>query len=381
MSVRVVVAPAVLAWALDVTGADQEKLRDRFKIADWVEAKAQPTLKQLQDFAKATGIPFGYLLLQKPPDWRLPIPDFREGYDGPPSPSADLMAVLGQSQRRQEWYREYVLGLGAERLGFVGSAATMTTLEAAARIRAQLDFEVADRRGRGAETRKTLLRNFEELGGLTVATSMVDNNTHRLLDAKEFRGFSLVDDFAPLVFVNTNQTLNGQIFTLAHEYAHVWRGISGIGNASARDQGHSEIERWCNAVASEVLVPREDLVSRHARVAALPLTDALEALAREFRCGTLVILQALHRTGARPIEDFGVAYERELKRLQVLGGPQGKGGGDYYLTLPYRAGERFSRALIADTLEGKTPISEAMRLMAMKSTETFDRYARSLGVA
>lgn len=58
----------------------------------------------------------------------------------------------------------------------------------------------------------------------TVATSIVDNNTHRLLDPDEFRGFALVDDIAPLVFVNTQQTLIGQIFTLAHEYAQVWRG-------------------------------------------------------------------------------------------------------------------------------------------------------------
>lgn len=60
------------------------------------------------------------------------------------------------------------------------------------------------------------MRAFEDLGGLTVATSMVENNTHRLLDPEEFRGFTLVDGLAPLVFVNTRQTLNGQLFTLAH---------------------------------------------------------------------------------------------------------------------------------------------------------------------
>lgn len=115
------------------------------------------------------------------------------------------MAVIGQSQRRQEWYRDYALGLGAEPLAFVGSAAKMAPVEAASRIRAMLDFEVANRRGTWADTRKTLLRNFERLGGLTVATSMVDNNTHRLLDPDEFRGFALIDDIAPLVSVNAQQ--------------------------------------------------------------------------------------------------------------------------------------------------------------------------------
>lgn len=115
---------------------------------------------------------------------------------------------------------------------------------------------------------------------------MVDNNTRRPLDEKEFRGFALVDDIAPLIFVNTHQTLNGQIFTLAHEFAHVWRGASGIGSEDPRTEGQSEIERWCNAVASEVLVPRDDLAPRHANVATAALTEALDTLAHDFHCGT-----------------------------------------------------------------------------------------------
>lgn len=237
MTIRVDVAPAVLSWALDVTGADEEGLHRRFKVDKWLNAEARPTLKQLQDFARAAGVPFGYLLLPQPPAWSLPVPDFREGFESTPTPSANLVAVLGQSQRRQEWYRDYVLGLGSEPLEFVGSAASLEPIEAAERLRGALGFEVSARRGTWADTRKALLRSFEALGGLTVATSMVDNNTRRTLDENEFRGFALIDDIAPLVFVNTHQTLNGQIFTLAHEFAHVWRGASAIGNEDPPHRG------------------------------------------------------------------------------------------------------------------------------------------------
>lgn len=230
MTVRVTVAPSVLSWALDVTSADPANLRNRFKVDQWLTSDTRPTLKQLQEFARATGIAFGYFLLPQPPAWKLPMPDFREGFDGPPTPSANLIAVLSQSERRQDWYRDYVLGLGAEPLNFVGSAADLAPPEAAARMRATLDFEVHSRQGTWADTRKALLRAFEAIGGLTIATSMVGNNTRRPLDENEFRGFALVDDIAPLVFVNTHQTLNGQIFTLVHELAHVWLGTSGIGN-------------------------------------------------------------------------------------------------------------------------------------------------------
>ena len=380
MTIRVNVAPAVLSWALDVTGADQEGLHRRFKVDKWLNAEARPTLKQLQDFARAAGVPFGYLLLPLPPAWSLPVPDFREGFEGTPTPSANLIAVLGQSQRRQEWYRDYALGLGAERLEFVGSAADLDPIETAARIRRALDFEVSDRHGSWADTRKAMLKGFEALGGLTVATSMVDNNTRRSLDENEFRGFALVDDIAPLIFVNTHQTLNGQIFTLAHEFAHVWQGASGIGNEDPRTDGQSEIERWCNAVASEVLVPWADLESRHATVGSAPLTEAVDALAHDFRCGTLVVLQALHRTGVRRIDNYANAYDQEVARLRSLSAPS-EGGGDHYNNQPSRVGERLSRALIADALEGRTSIEEAMRLMSMKSPSTFDEYARRLGAA
>lgn len=381
MTVRVDVAPSVLAWVLGVTGADDEGLHRRFDIDKWLSAEIKPTLKQLQNFAKAAGVPFGYLLLPRPPVWTLPIPDFREGFEGAPTPSADLIAVISQSQRRQEWYRDYALGLGAQPLEFVGSAADLDPAAAADRIRAALHFEVSERHGTWSDTRKSLLRSFEDLGGLAVATSMVDNNTHRLLDENEFRGFALVDDVAPLVFVNTHQTLNGQIFTLAHEFAHVWRGVSGIGNEDLRFNAESGIEQWCSAVASEVLVPRNDLASLYPSVADEPLTEALDVLAHEFRCGTLVVLQALHRTGVRQINNYHAVYDAEVFRLRNLSEASQSNGGDHYNNQPFRIGERLSRALVSDALEGRTPITEAMRLLSMKSMSTFDEYARRLGAA
>ena len=176
----------MLSWALDVTGADEEGLHRRFKLDKWLAAEARPTLKQLQDFAKAAGVPFGYLLLPQPPAWSFPVPDFREGFEGSAAPSANLIAVLSQSQRRQEWYRDYVLSIGGEPLAFVGSAPDMPPAEAGAAIRNALDFQVSDSHGTWGDTRKALLRGFEALGGLTVATSMVENNTRRPLDETSF---------------------------------------------------------------------------------------------------------------------------------------------------------------------------------------------------
>lgn len=179
----------------------------------------------------------------------------------------------------------------------------------------RLQFQVSERRLDADANWKHLLLAFEALGGLTVATSMVGNNTHRLLDPDEFRGFALSDRLAPLVFVNSRQTKNAQLFTIAHEVAHIWRGNTGMSLDGPGRDDQSAVERWCNQVASQFLVPGEDLEQRHVAVSHLELTDQLERLARMFRRGTLVVLQALRRDALRDFVDFNAAYRMRSAAL------------------------------------------------------------------
>jgi hypothetical protein len=213
-----------------------------------------------------------------------------------------------------------------------------------------------------------------------VATSMVENITHRPLNEKEFRGFSLVDRLGPLVFVNTHQTLNGQIFTLSHEFAHIWLGRSGISLEDPKWEPQGEVEAWCNGVASEFLVPHDDLRQQYAKMRDLSLTQQLDGLASRYRCGTLVVLQALRRHNLRKFADFDAVYDDELTRLLELSKDKPSGGGDHYANQPFRIGERFSRAIVSDALNGRTPLSDAIRLTSLKSLSSFDTYASKLGV-
>lgn len=380
MTLRVDVSPEVLAWAAAQSGSNLDDLHTKFpRWEEWMSGDREPTVPQLEDVAQKTGVPFGYLLLREPPRIALPIPDFREGYGrAAVAPSSDLMAVLNLSIRRQDWYRDYATDNALPVVEVVGSASQMSPHEAAADMRARLNFEVAQRRGSWGETRKHLLLAFEGLGGLTVATSMVENNSHRMLDPNEFRGFALVDRQAPLLFVNTNQTLNGQIFTIAHELAHIWRGTSGISIEDPRRVPQSEVERWCDAAASEFLVPATDLAERYGSLANLELTEKLERLARDYKCGTLVVLQAIRRGGLHHFDDFDGVYETELQRLLALNAGAPESGGSFYNNQPYRIGRRFSLAIIRDALEGRTPLSEAIKLTSLKSLSNFDKYANHI---
>lgn len=383
MGVSVTIVPEVLSWAVERSGRSIEEFeRGDLRVSDWLSGAKQPTLTQMEQFARRTGVPVGMLLLPQRPRFTLPVPDFRAGIRGKlAEPSADLAAVLRMSQQRQGWFIDHAEANGLPPAEMVGVAVDWSVERTAADMRRRLHFEVVDRPQRD-RIRKHLVRAFEELGGLCVVTSMVGNNNHRMLDVGEFRGFTLVDWLAPLVFVNANQTSNGQLFTLAHEFAHVWRGSSGIGNEQEPDAAGSDpIEQWCNQVAAEFLVPSKDLEKVWVEYRDLPLRELLDRLTGRYRCGTVVVLLAIHRLGLIRFTDIDAEYRRELEWLASRERTASKEGGSYYHGLPLKIGERFSKALVQDTLEGRTEFAQALRLLSMNRTATFDRYAEHLKVS
>jgi len=165
------------------------------------------------------------------------------------------------------------------------------------------------------------------------------------------------------------------MFTLAHELVHVWLGQSALSDAQAGLVPEQEVERWCNQVAAEILVPLEALRAEYDRHAGL--RAEMDRLARRFKVSTLVILRRIHDAGGLSREAFWRAYEEELARLREI--PKGSGG-DFYLTLGARASKRFARALVASTLEGRSSFTEAFRLLGFKKLSTFNELGHSLGL-
>ena len=93
------------------------------------------------------------------------------------------------------------------------------------------------------------------------------------------------------------------------------------------------------------------------------------------------MLQAINRLRLRGFVDFDSTYQNEVARLQAFSSDRDAGGGTFLYNQPFRIGERFSRAIINDTLAGRTPISVALQLTSLKSTSNFDNYATHLGIA
>ncbi|GEM83431.1 ImmA/IrrE family metallo-endopeptidase [Meiothermus hypogaeus] len=371
----------VLRWAAQRAHLDDESLTARFrKWPLWLRGEAQPTLRQLEDFARLTHTAIGYFFLPAPPQLSLPVPDFRTLRDATlAEPSSDLLDTLYLCQQRQDWYREHARMHGLPALSFVGSASVKEAPEAVAqRLRDSLGLSTEARRQlpTWTEALRQLIAKAEDAGVIVMVSSVVGSNSHRKLDVAEFRGFALADALAPLIFLNGADSKAAQMFTLAHELAHVWLGATGISNTQAGEVPERHTERWCNQVAAELLMPMESL--RAAYDPRMPVPEEIQRLAHEFKVSTLVALRRLFDAGFITQDALWQHYREEQERLRRL--PERAPGGDFYRSLSARVSKRFARAIIASTLEGLTSFPDAFRMLGVRKTATFYEAARELGV-
>ena len=228
-------------------------------------------------------LPFGYLYLSEPPIEELSLPDFRiMPGEAPREPSPDLLDLLNDVLGKQQWYRDYRRSEGIEELPFVGRfKPTDSEEEVASDIRHVIDVDGARERAPSWEAfLRELTQNAEQLGIMVMRSGVVGNNTSRPLDVHEFRGLSVSDEVAPVIFINGRDFKGAQIFTFAHEMAHIWVGQGGVSNPDyglSSEKQDSAAEQFCNRVAAETLVPGEDFRSRW-EPGGLPLGSQAEGL-------------------------------------------------------------------------------------------------------
>lgn len=381
------ISPDVLEWARERAGVPFDTLAKRFKkYPIWLEGRGGPTFQQLETLSRVLHLPVGMFFLQTPPEEKLPLPDFRRMAEGEAQrPSTELIDTIHICQRRQRWYREHLAGSGADMLAFVGSADVGDQpAVVAGHIRTALKLEVGSRNeaANWEEFLRQIIGLARDAGVLVMINGVVGNNTHRVLNPREFRGFAIADPFAPLVFINGADTKAGQIFTVAHELAHIWIGKDAVSNTAADDLPEDtapdlKVERFCNAVAAEVLVPMAQLTNM-----VLPgeVDLAKSTIARAFRVSTLVALRRMKDLGNLSYDDFQVAYDAELDFLKKRAKQKKRGGGDFYNTMGARVDPRFASAVISTALEGQTLMGDAFELLSIKNSATFRKEARHLGV-
>ena len=379
--------PKVLRWARERAGLDQRTLARKVtgkptaeRVKQW-EQTGIMTFAQVRKLAHATHTPEGFLYLNEPPDDRLPIPDFRTVKDARVRrPSPDLLDTVNMMQRRQTWMRDFLIEEGQSQLEFIGSATLNSNPQrVAAEMRKTLGVAGgwANEESTWTDALMHLRQKIESAGILIVVNGVVGNNNHRKLDPDEFRGFVLSDVYAPLVFINGADFKAAQMFTIAHEVAHLWVNREGVSNFEAMQPPPIRVEQWCNQVAAEFLIPAAELseawkVARQSR-------EPYQALAARFKVSTIVAARRvldLDLITKKRFFQFYESYQKDERRKKETNKNK---GGDFWNTQNVRVGERFgAAAVVRAAKEGRLLYREACQLTGL-SGKTFDRFTENLG--
>lgn len=384
------IIPEMLKWAREKCLLSIDELAQKMHISSdkyqsWEEGTLKPTFNQAQNLAKKLHIPFGYLFLKNPPKIDLPIPDFRTVInENGSSISNDLKDTIFAIQRKQEWFHDYQIENGFSNLDICGKMSIKNTpKEVAQDIINTLDIDHQTRleASNWEEFLRMLINKIEDIGILVMRNGIVENNTHRQLDVGEFRGFAICDNIAPLIFLNGKDAKVAQIFTLAHELAHLWIGESGISNidiGNITQKVERENERFCDQVAAEVLSPESEF---HALwLTSSNPSDNIDKLTRYFRVSRLVIIRRAYDLRKISRSTYNLLYEAELKDIEArLKRQRQSTGGNYYATMWTRHSSLFTSTLISSVFEGQTLHRDAARLLSMK-VKNINKLATEMGV-
>ena len=373
----IMLQPRVLRWARERVGYDADALAGKVgvkpeRVAEW-EATGKITMTQARNLARRTHTPEGFLYLSEPPDDRLPVADLRTPGDQPlRRPSPDLLDTVHLMQARQEWMREERTIDEAEPLEFVGAFRNgAAPREVADRIRETLGVgsDWASKTPNWEQALKALRDHIEDAGVLVFFNGIVGNNTHRKLERDEFQGFALADEYAPLIFVNGADYKAAQMFTLAHELAHIFIGASGVSLFDPLSDASNEAEKRCNSIAAEFLVQEGAFRAfwRNDR----GTDDRFQAAAREFKVSQIVVARRALELGLidrGAYADFHHAYAARERA-------QPSRGGDFWNTQNARLGRVFGAAVVRAAKEGRLLYREACMLTGF-SGKTFNEFAK-----
>lgn len=297
---RIHVDRNILIWAVERMGKTvDEYVMENPKFQQWIDGTKFPTFKNVEQFARKFYVPLGYMFLKTPPEEACPIPFFRN-IDNQVH-NVNVYDTVTEIQERQEWLSSYLRRIDVGKVGFVGLFSIENSVQDVCdKIREILgvahnwafEYRSID------DALKYITKKIEDKGVIVSYNSVVGFNNSRPLPVKDCRGFALVDDYAPFIFINSKDAKVAQMFTLFHELAHVLIGYSaGVGEVNLEQL--SDLERFCDKVAANFLVPELLLEEVWTNVG-----ENYEALSKRFKVSRFVIARRAMELGYITHNDF-----------------------------------------------------------------------------
>jgi len=383
--------PAIITWALERLGIGPDQIATTVMPADniraWENGESHPTENQAEMLADKLQIPYLVLFLSDhPPPEKMPIPDLRtRSGKGIDKPSREFIGVVHDALSRQDWYREQAQQSGRQKLSFVGRfKRTDPVVDVAAHMRSILkinqDFRQESRNWE--QFLRRLISRVESAGILVMRSGVKGHSTRQRLKVEEFQGFALCDPYAPVVFINDTDFRAAQIFTLAHELAHIWIGETGISDATLVRNNLTElnqIERFCNQVAAEFLVPEKSFNVSWQKSRAVK--ENLQRVSKHFWVSSLVALRRAYDLQRIDYEHFKLESDEEFARYRASEAKRKKeevkkkSKGQFWATFKLRNSVLFSDSVAASVRNAKTTYTEASGLLGV-SISTVERFLR-----
>ena len=370
MRTEIHINTALIPWAINRAGFDlHEFLQADQRVQLWLDGKKLPTVKQLETFAKKVFLPFGYLFLQEPPREEIPFPFFRTALKENRAVNINVYDTILLLKQRQDWLREYLQENEFRQLTFTkrynGSQDIAAIVE---NMRAILDLpeDWARQMPTWPDALDHLAKHIENIGIITVFNGVVENNNTRKIPVDECRGFVMVDDWAPFMFVNNADSKAAQMFTLAHELAHVWIGSSAGFDFRNMQPANDPTELLCDRIAAEFLVPEQSF-----RESWRGRPDIANQ-ARHYKVSPIVIARRAQDLGfitrTQFLEFYNAYILREFTKKEA-----GSSGGDFYATSRKRISVTFASHINNALKSGKLLHRDAYRLTGLRG-DTFETF-------
>jgi Zn-dependent peptidase ImmA (M78 family)/transcriptional regulator with XRE-family HTH domain len=347
---------------LDTESASQKISRSNKNIvAEWEDGKSLPSWSQIDKLAKLYNIPellfFSDELIQK----NKSIPDYRVGTTKRNDEQVKKLINLVIS--RQRWLERLLKSEGYEKNRLQGSGNNIyTPKELANLISKELDIDISDIKK--LSRRKDALSYFIEKAeskGVFVGKTI---SYHRL-EVDDLRGLFISNDYCPFIIINRRDALSAQIFSFAHELAHLFRKSDAISNSlefRSNTQNINKEEIFCNKVAAELLLPEQDFINSFYN------KTEIDSISNTYKVSQLFVFYRLKELGKihGEIQDeleYQIQRETEESLRIKTEKDKTKKGGDYTNSMKDSNGSLFNRTVYASYLENKIGYVEASKLL------------------
>jgi Zn-dependent peptidase ImmA (M78 family)/transcriptional regulator with XRE-family HTH domain len=377
------IQPRILTWARETTGLSLDDAARALGLTDArgrtggqrLEAmelgEDEPTRPVLLKMAKTYRRPLLVFYLAEPPKTGNRGQDFRT-LPGHEKFNPELDALLRDIKARQGLIRSMLEDDKAEPLEFVSSATIdLPPPKLAAGMAERLNFSLARYRAtKTPDEAFTYLRETIEASGVYVLLLGNLGSHHTNIPVEVFRGFALADNIAPLIVINDQDSRAAWSFTALHELAHLWLGQTGISGT----EGENKIERYCNDVAGEFLLPASE-VRQLAPVLKLSVATVAEQIgpfAQAHRVSRTMVAYKLYRAGMIGKTTWAALDQRfkdqylQFKQREAEKNRKAEGGPNYYIVRRHRVGRALLGLVRRSLDEGTITYTKASRVLGVK---------------